>query len=153
VTEKRKHLYRKPGYVYFRDPRTSKLTPLPLDETSDEFATQYDALLAALNATPAPPRDPGKRVKRDCGDGNLRFIPPTVGWFVEKFLASEYFNPASKQAYAEGTRYNYRKAADLLRARLGTGMLVDLDQEAVEVYSAQRAGPVNLNSAISGVSA
>jgi hypothetical protein len=62
-----------------------------------------------------------------------------VGWFVEKFLASEYFNPTSKQAYAEGTRYNYRKAADLLRARLGTGMLVDVDQEAVEVYSVQIA--------------
>jgi hypothetical protein len=48
---KRKHLDRKPGYIYFRDPRTSKRTPLPLDETSDEFATQYDALLAALRGT------------------------------------------------------------------------------------------------------
>ena len=36
----RKYLYRKPGYVYFRDPRTYKLSPLPLGETSDEFAMQ-----------------------------------------------------------------------------------------------------------------
>jgi integrase len=62
-----------------------------------------------------------------------------LGWFVEKYLASDVFNPASKNAYAEGTRYNYRKHLDLLKARLGGGMLVDLDQEAVEVYSAEVA--------------
>ncbi len=39
----------------------------------------------------------------------------------------------------EGTRYNYRKHLDLLKARLGGGILVDLDQEAVEVYTAQIA--------------
>ena len=47
----RKYLYRKPGHVYFRDPRTYKLSPPPLGETSDEFAMQYDALPAALKAT------------------------------------------------------------------------------------------------------
>jgi integrase len=136
---KRKHLYRKPGYVYFRHPKTSALTPLPLDETSSEFATKYDALLQALTTAPPPPRDPKKRVKRIGDDGAVRFLPPTVGWFIEKFLASDYFNPESKKAYAEGTRYNYRKALDLLKLRLGTALLVDVDQEAVEVYSAQIA--------------
>jgi integrase len=141
VTEqrKRKHLYRKPGYVYFRHPKTGRLTPLPLDETSSEFAAQYDTLFAALTDTPKPPRDPNVRVKRERGDGTVRFLPPTLGWFIEKYLASEYFNPESKKAYAEGTRYNYRKHLDLLKARLGTGMLVDIDQEAVEVYTAQIA--------------
>ena len=67
------------------------------------------------------------------------YRPATLGWFAEKFLASKFFDPAHKDAYAEGTRYNYRKALDLLKARLGSGFLVDLDQEAVEVYSAEVA--------------
>jgi integrase len=142
---KRKYLYRKPDprnpdlvRVYFRHPKTTKLTALPTDEASSEFAKQYDALFRALTEAPKV-RDPDVRVKRDRDDGNVVYLPPTLGWFVEKYLASNYFNPAHKDAYAEGTRYNYRKHLDLLKARLGGGMLVDLDQEAVEVYSAEVA--------------
>jgi integrase len=135
-TPKRKHLYRKPGYVYFRHPKTGKLTSLPADETSAEFAAQYDALIAALKTAPPPPREPNERRKRDRDVGETKFPPPTLGWFIERFLASDYFKAESKKAYAEGTRYNYRKALDLLKARLGTGILVELDQEAVEVYTA-----------------
>ena len=138
-TPKRKHLYRKPGYVYFRHPKTGKLTSLPTDETSAEFAAQYDALIAALKTAPPPPREPNERRKRDRDVGETKFPPPTLGWFIERFLASDYFKAESKKAYAEGTRYNYRKALDLLKARLGTGILVELDQEAVEVYTAQIA--------------
>jgi integrase len=137
-TPKRKHLYRKPGYVYFRHPRTAKLTPLPLDEASAEFASQYTALMMAVEHQ-LPPRDPAKRRKRRRDDGTIRFKPPTLGWFIEKYLASEYFNPGSRKAFADGTRYNYRKHLDLLKLRLGSGDLVDLDQEAVEVYTAQIA--------------
>ena len=138
-TPKRKHLYRKPGYIYFRHPKTGKLTSLPTDETSAEFAAQYDALIAVLKTTPRPPREPNERRKRDRVVGETKFPPPTLGWFIERFLASDYFKAESKKAYAEGTRYNYRKALDLLKARLGTGILVELDQEAVEVYTAQIA--------------
>ena len=138
-TPRRKHLYRKPGYVYFRHPKTGKLTSLPADETSAEFAAQYDALIAVLKTTPRPPREPNERRKRDRDVGETKFPPPTLGWFIERFLASDYFKAESKKAYAEGTRYNYRKALDLLKARLGTGILVELDQEAVEVYTAQIA--------------
>jgi integrase len=152
MSNKRKHLYRKPGYVYFRHPKTSKLTPLPLDETSSEFAEQYDALLAALTAKP---RDPTIRVKRNCDDGNVIYLPAMLGWFVERYLASDKFNPESKHAYSEGTRYNYRKALDLLKARLGRGLLADLDPEAVEVYSAEVArqhGPAAGDTQISMIS-
>lgn len=142
---RRKYLYRKPDpkrpeivRVYFRHPKTAKLTPLPQDEASEEFAEQYNKLFAALTDRPA--RDPHVRVKRNRDNGNVLYAPATLGWFVEKYLASEVFNPASgKKAYAEGTRYNYRKHLDLLKARLGTGILADLDQEAVEVYSADIA--------------
>ena len=65
---KRKHLYRKPDprnpehvRVYFRHPKTSQLTPLPTDETSREFAQQYDALFAALTAK-VKVRDPNVRL-------------------------------------------------------------------------------------------
>jgi integrase len=143
---KRKYLYRKPDprnpaivRVYFRHPKTANLTALPVDEASSEFAAQYDVLFGALTAAPKVARDPNVRVKRNRDDGNVLYRPATLGWFVEKFLASKYFDPAHKDAYAEGTRYNYRKHLDLLKARLGGGTLVDLDQEAVEVYSAEVA--------------
>ena len=147
--KKRKYLYRKPNphrpglvWVYFRHPKTSKLTPLPSDEGSKEFAEQYNLAIAALKAelkTAAKVRDPGVRTKRNRDSGRVLFPPPTLGFFIEKYLASDYFNPESKKAYAQGTRYNYRKHLDLLKARLGGGVLVDLDQEAVEIYSAQIA--------------
>jgi hypothetical protein len=68
-------------------------------------------------------------MKRNRDTGNVLFPAPTLGFFIEKFLASEQFG-----AYAEGTRYNYRKHLDLLKARLGSGKLIDLDQEVVEVF-------------------
>jgi integrase len=142
---KRKYLYRKtdrknPGLVrvYFRHPKTSQLTPLPIDETSAEFARQYDALVTAVTAT-VKVHEPNVRVARDRDDGNLKYLPPSLGWFVEKYLESKYFDCDHQDAFAEGTRYNYRKHIELLKKRLGRGRLVDLDQEAVEVYTAEIA--------------
>ena len=90
---KRKYLYRKPDprnkervRVYFRHPKTAQLTALPNDETSAEFAAQYDALLAALTKAPKPARDPNVRVKRNRDDGNVLYRPGMLGWFIEKFL-------------------------------------------------------------------
>lgn len=136
---KRKYLYRKPGYVYFRFPKTGKLSaPLPLDETSAEFAEQYDALLASLEApppAPLPARDPGMRIAREVADAKVAYRPGSVGWFGEKFLVSDKFDPANRKAYAAGTRYNYEKTALLLMKRLGGGMLHDIDQRSVEAHS------------------
>jgi len=107
---------------------------MPRDETSKEFTSLYNALIGALENERAPPRDPSKRRKRRRDDGTVKFLPPTLGFFIEKFLASEQF-----AAYADGTRYNYRKHLDLLKMRLGVGVFVDLDQEAVEIFTAQIA--------------
>ena len=138
-----KYIYRRTyngfTYIYFRHPKTKKLTPLPLDETSSEFISLHTALIRAFENEQAPPRDPNVRRKRRRDDGTVKFAPPTLGWFIEQYLRSDYFNPESKKALADGTRYNYRKHLDLLKFRLGGGSLVDLDQEAVEVYTAQIA--------------
>jgi integrase len=131
------YLYRKPGYVYFRHPKTRALTRLPAEEKSSDFIEQHKALKAALRAelkAAAKVRDPNVRTKRNRDTGTVLFPAPTLGFFIEKFLASEKF-----AAYAEGTRYNYRKHLDLLKARLGSGKLIDLDQEAVEIFTAHIA--------------
>jgi integrase len=147
--KKRKYLYYKPDrenpkYIYFRNPRTGRLSdPLPLDETSREFADQYDALYAGLNVRPKAaavlPRDPNVRVARDLDDGKIIYRPGTLGWFSEKYLASEKFDPQSRKAFAAGTRYNYDKTLRLLMKRLGGGMLHDVDQRTVETHSGQIA--------------
>jgi integrase len=143
--KKRKHLYRKRDpndpqivRVYFRHPQTQHLTRLPDDEKSTLFATTYDALLRTMNEVPKA-RAPNVRVRRYVGGERVQYLPPSLGWFIEQWLRSDYFNPENPKAYAKGTRYNYRKAADMLRARLGSGTFADLDQEAVEVYSAEVA--------------
>ena len=103
---------------------TKALTPLPADEGSKEFASQYAALLCIVMATPkssppSKPRDPnGKRVKRNRDDGGVVYRPATLGWFVEQYLASEFFHDTHKDRYAEGTQYNYRKHLAVLKARL-----------------------------------
>jgi hypothetical protein len=136
-----KYIYRREhnrlSYVYFRHPKTKKLTRLPLDETSSEFISLYNALIGVLE-NEQPPRDPNVRRKRRRDNGTVKFAPPTLGWFIEQYLKSiTSFRRAA--SLCGGTRYNYRKHLDLLKLRLGGGSLVDLDQ-AVEVYTAYRAG-------------
>jgi hypothetical protein len=102
------YIYRKPGYIYFRHPKMHKLTPMPRDETSTEFIEQHKALKAALKAelkAAAKLRDPSVRARRNRDTGNVLFPAPTLGFFIEKFLASEQF-----AAYADGTRYNIASA-------------------------------------------
>jgi integrase len=143
--KKRKYLYYKPDrenpkYIYFRNPKTGKLSdPLPLDETSREFADQYHAHFAALTVAPKPARDPGVRVARQRDEGKVLYRPGTLGWFGQKYLASDAFNPENKKAFSAGTRYNYEKTLGLTMKRLGSGMLHDIDQEVVEVFSGEVA--------------
>jgi integrase len=135
-------------YVYFRNPRTRKLTPLPLDETSAEFATAYEPLLAQLkqSADPHAVRPPEQRGRwknpRDYAiDPKVVFRPGSIGWFIDLYKKSNEYARLSK-----GTRYNYGFALDLMKKEIGAGMLHDLSQRHVDVYSGrierQKAGSV-----------
>jgi integrase len=73
---------------------------------TEGFATAYDALFA------------GRNVRR----GNVEFMPGSLGWAIEKFLASPLFNEK-----AENTKRVYRRLFDQLRQSYGTGLLRDLE--------------------------
>jgi integrase len=144
--EERKYLYRqpKPGggtYVYFRNPVDRKLTPLPEDEASQEFADAYEPLLAAVKAA----REVKPRSKDQLGrwknprdytiDPKVVFRPGSIGWFIDKYKTSEF----GMLKLSEGTRYNYGFALDLMKKEIGTGMLHDLNQRHVDLYSSRIA--------------
>jgi integrase len=96
-------------YFRFRGQRW----PLPAPGT-EGFASQYDALLAHIKANPLAIRH------------NVEFMPGSLGWAIEKFLASPLYNER-----AETTRRNYRRVLDQLRQNYGTGLLRDLEPRHV----------------------
>lgn len=132
----RKYLYRKTDpktgarYVYFRF--TDRLAPLPADEQSESFAREYDARLREREQS-----QPHDRRPRDLPDTRkIKYGPGMVGRFIIEYRS----HPRSPyQGLSERTKYNYGKAFDLMRARVGTGLLADFDEEAVEVYTAEIA--------------
>ena len=137
---KKKYIMRTPdperpgkNWVYFRV-RGRPLVRLPDDETSAEFDRRYSFELAALKGQSV--RKPNTRTPRKFDNERIAFLPGSVGWFVERYLGSSKFDAKNKRCFAKGTRYNYRKALDLMRARIGAGLLVDLDSEALDIYSA-----------------
>jgi integrase len=83
--------------------------PLPLPGT-EGFATAYDALLARIKAN----------------RHNVEFMPGSLAWAIEKFLASPLYNER-----AETTKRNYRRVFDQLRQGWGTGLLRDLQPRHV----------------------
>jgi len=143
---KRKYLYRQPQdngkvYVYFRDPRTRKLTRLPDDEASAEFATPYHVLLRAVEQAndphPAKTADQLGRWKnpRDYAiDSKVAFRPASIGWFIDLYRKSNKFAGLSN-----GTRYNYGLALDFMKKEIGVAMLHDLTPQNVDVYSGRVA--------------
>jgi integrase len=82
--------------------------PIPAPGTQG-FASAYDGLLAHIKANPFPKRD------------NVQFMPGSLGWAIEKFLASPLYNER-----AETTKRNYRRVLDQLRENYGAGLLADL---------------------------
>ncbi len=76
---------------------------------SEGFATAYDKLLAEIKTNPM------------LAVRNVVFMPGSLGWAVEKFLASP-----SYEARAPTTKQNYRRVLDTLRERYGGGLLKDL---------------------------
>jgi integrase len=81
---------------------------LPLPGT-EGFATAYDKLLAHIKANPL------------LLGSNVEFMPGSLAWAIEKFLASPLYNER-----AETTRRNYRRVLDQLRESYGAGLLRDL---------------------------
>jgi integrase len=96
-------------YFRYRDQRW----PLPAPGT-EGFATAYDGFLAHIKANPFTTRR------------NVEFMPGSLAWAIEKFLASPLYNER-----AETTRRNYRRVLDQLRDRYGTGLLRDLQPHHV----------------------
>ncbi|MET4372571.1 integrase [Bradyrhizobium sp. LB12.1] len=145
---KRQYLYRQrqangTTYVYFRDPRDRKLTRLPDDEASDEFAEAYDPLLRAVKQTNTP--RPVPRSKDQLGrwknprdytiDPKVIFRPGSVGWFIDKYKVSDF----GMLKLSAGTQYNYGLALDLMKKEIGTGVLHDLNQRYVDLYTSRIA--------------
>src|SRR5689334_22281416 len=105
----------KDGRIYFRI--HGKRERLQDDETSPEFAAAYDALIAGRMA-PKPPRE-----KRRTPD-----MPRSIGCFIKKCLASDYFVSRDGRApkFKAGTQLNYRPVLEAIRRKLGPARLADL---------------------------
>jgi integrase len=100
----------KPHY-YFRYRGEQFRIPAP---GTPGFATAYDALLAQVKANTLHRQH------------NIEFMPASLGWAIEKFLASPLYNKR-----AETTKRNYRRVLDRLREKYGTGLLRDLQPHHV----------------------
>jgi hypothetical protein len=123
MTDRTKYLDRAGGRIYFRT--YGKRRRLPDDETSPQFAAAYDALMAGALTLKPPRRE--KRPKPD--------TPGTIGWFTEKYLASDYFvgRDGRDPKFSAGTQLNYRPVLESIRP-LGSARLADLTPDNVDVY-------------------
>ena len=126
MTDRTKYLDRINGRIYFRI--NGKRQRLPDNEASAEFAAAYDALIAGRMA-PKPPRE-----KRRSPD-----TPGSIGWFIEKYLASDFFVGRDGRApeFSPGTQINYRPGLEAIRTTLGPARLADLTPDNVDVYLAK----------------
>jgi integrase len=98
-------------HCYFRYRGQQWKLPAP---GAEGFASAYDAFLARIKANPLAIRH------------NIEFMPGSLGWAIEKFLASPLYNKR-----AETTKQNYRRVLDQLRQSYGTGLLRDLEPRHV----------------------
>jgi integrase len=124
--DRTKYLDRRGGRIYFRI--NGRRERLPDDEASPEFAAAYDALLAgALMPKPQRTRRPAPNA------------PGTIGWFIEHYLASDYFigRDGRQPRFAAGTQLNYRPVLEAIRRTLGPALLADLTPDNVDVYLAK----------------
>lgn len=94
-------------HCYFRYRGEQWRLPAP---GTEGFATAYDALLAGI------------KVRHN----NVEFMPGSLDWAIEKFLASPLYNKR-----AETTKRNYRRVLDCLRQGWGAGFLRDLQPRHV----------------------
>jgi integrase len=126
MVDRTKYLDRADGRIYFRI--NGKRQRVLGDEGSAEFNAAYDALIAGRLA-PKP-----RREIRQAPNG-----PGSIGWFIEKYLASDYFIGRDGRApkFSAGTQLNYRPALESIRTTLGPARLADLTPDNVDVYLAK----------------
>jgi hypothetical protein len=80
---RKKYLQRYPdGSIFFRQ-GGKVLGRLPSDESSPEFAAEYDRLLASINKTRKPGRPAAMHKPKSAA-------APTIGLFVERYKASDF---------------------------------------------------------------
>jgi integrase len=130
--KKRKYLQRYPdGSIFFRK-GGKVLGRLPDDEGSPQFAQEYDRLFATIGKT--------AKVGRPAAMHKPKTIKPTIGLFVERYRASDFFaNPEKphlkEKPLAKGTQYNYRLGLDLLHKQGVTSLAFsDLTSHKANLY-------------------
>jgi hypothetical protein len=111
---------------------------LPDDLDSPEFAREYDDCLATLKGLPLPSlRTKHDRKPRELPERRKAYPVGSIGWLIPHYTAS-----ANWERYSEGTRANYSRALDLLRAQIGDVLITDLDASRVDHYDAQDRTPL-----------
>jgi integrase len=110
-------------YIYFRSPIDGKLTPLPSDETSVDFKLAYQACLKSIEKQAIAVPKKKRELRPVTSDG-------TIGKGIMVYRKSlEYLN------LKDSTKKIYAKPLEILNDRLGAGQLVDLDSDAIDIYS------------------
>lgn len=103
------------GHVRYYFRYRGKRWPMPAPH-EEGFATKYEALKAQIKSDPIAMRR------------NVVFLPKSLGWVIEKFMASPVY-----EGRAETTKRNYRRVLDQLRERYGTGFIGDLQPRHVKI--------------------
>jgi len=133
-TVRSKYLQRYPdGSIYFRF-RGKSLGRLPDAEGSAEFNREYDRLVASVSGIKV------RNVGRPAAMLKPKSSKPTIGLFVERYRASDFFADPLKphlkeRPLAKGTQINYRLGLDLLhRQGVTTLSFSDLTGNKANLY-------------------
>lgn len=134
MIDRKKYLQRYPdGGIHFRFKRKS-LGRLPGPEGSDDFNHEYDRLLASVAAIKT------RKAGRPAAMHKPKTIKPTIGLFVERYKASDFFADPEKphlkeKPLAPGTQYNYRLGLGLMdRQGVTTPSFSDLTSHKANLY-------------------
>jgi integrase len=127
-----KYLQRYPdGAIFFRK-GGKVLGRLPDDENSPEFKREYDRLLAGAGKS--------HKVGRPSAISKPKAAKPTIGLFVERYRASDFFADPNRphlreKPLAPGTAYNYRRGLDLMHKQgVTTLSFSDLTPHKANLY-------------------
>jgi integrase len=161
----RPHLQRaKPGCVYFRFGGKT-IARLPGVEGSPEFEAAYARLKAEHAKVVVKRKRIGRppnmhapeAAKRNAAvehrpDGQVIYKSPSIGWVIERWLASVRFAPPGSlrhrpgESFAISTQADYRLFLDQIKRDIGDLLLTDLTPHAASLYIEQ----VNEDSAERG---